>query len=428
YQTNTTYKYKLLVSMSIAMLWLLHPLNTQAVTYVVQRLASLTTLFYLVSLYCYFKLRLEYFSKKWCFGLILTILFGLMTKQNFVVFFVCIYCFELIYSNVRIRKSIVILTAVAVLSFIILAHILPASIIEALNQSTKEVQEYSRLDYFLTQLFVVLEYIKKFFIPVKQQLFMTNLLSTEVSVLHVLALLAHVFLIFLAVALRNILPLFTIGVVIFYTGHSVESFIIPIRDIAFEHRTYLPNIGLSISCVSVFAHLLNRYPRFNVFVLISLCVTLTAMTYNRNQLWQEPFKFYENEYRLSPQNPRAMEQFAVELMSIDKRDAAEVLLRDAININLSSGKLSASSLNNLIVILTKRRDLNGVIETANIALKYVTNRHDRSMIMASTSYAYLSMGYCEFAYELSQSALELDPTNIDAKRYIDKCSSSISHH
>ena len=40
------------VAFAAALLWTVHPLNTQAVTYIVQRTESLASLFYLLTLYC----------------------------------------------------------------------------------------------------------------------------------------------------------------------------------------------------------------------------------------------------------------------------------------------------------------------------------------------------------------------------------------
>ncbi|MBI2340743.1 MAG: tetratricopeptide repeat protein, partial [Deltaproteobacteria bacterium] len=47
------------IALFTALLFLVHPVQTQAVTYIVQRFASLVTLFYLVAVVCYVKWRLS---------------------------------------------------------------------------------------------------------------------------------------------------------------------------------------------------------------------------------------------------------------------------------------------------------------------------------------------------------------------------------
>ena len=44
-----------LIGFSVALLWTLHPLQTEAVTYIVQRAESLMGLFYLLTLYCFIR-------------------------------------------------------------------------------------------------------------------------------------------------------------------------------------------------------------------------------------------------------------------------------------------------------------------------------------------------------------------------------------
>ena len=67
-----------------ALLWLVHPLQTQSVAYIVQRMNSLATLFYLLSILLYAKSRLESKDrprKLLLAGCILSGLFALASKE-----------------------------------------------------------------------------------------------------------------------------------------------------------------------------------------------------------------------------------------------------------------------------------------------------------------------------------------------------------
>ena len=67
-----------------SLLWLVHPLQIQAVAYIVQRLTSLCALFFLLSFFCYLQGRLDHARKGLVFY-VLSFLFGLLaidTKQN----------------------------------------------------------------------------------------------------------------------------------------------------------------------------------------------------------------------------------------------------------------------------------------------------------------------------------------------------------
>ena len=55
----------LLVAFLGSLLWLVHPLQSQAVAYIIQRLTSLCTLFFLLSLFCYLQGRLTHTRRRW---------------------------------------------------------------------------------------------------------------------------------------------------------------------------------------------------------------------------------------------------------------------------------------------------------------------------------------------------------------------------
>jgi hypothetical protein len=78
-----------------ALFWLVTPLNSQAVIYIVQRMTLLTTLFFLLAFYAYISAR----EKKKAHLFVLSGVFfvlSLLSKQNGVVFPLVIVAYELI--------------------------------------------------------------------------------------------------------------------------------------------------------------------------------------------------------------------------------------------------------------------------------------------------------------------------------------------
>ena len=68
-----------------AALWAIHPIQTQAVTYIVQRMASMAAMFYILSILCYIKFRMSRSSPHRIFFLlscILTFLLAIGSKEN----------------------------------------------------------------------------------------------------------------------------------------------------------------------------------------------------------------------------------------------------------------------------------------------------------------------------------------------------------
>ncbi len=68
----------------IALLWAVHPLQTESVTYTVQRAESLVALFYLLSLYCFIRGASAAKARFWHMGAVLACLAGMATKEVMV--------------------------------------------------------------------------------------------------------------------------------------------------------------------------------------------------------------------------------------------------------------------------------------------------------------------------------------------------------
>ncbi len=88
------------IALLAAVLWAIHPIQTQAVTYIVQRMASMAAMFYVFSLYCYIKARLDS-SKKYriilFLGCGLSFLLGLGSKENAVTLPIALGLIEVLF-------------------------------------------------------------------------------------------------------------------------------------------------------------------------------------------------------------------------------------------------------------------------------------------------------------------------------------------
>jgi len=75
---------RILPAFAVALLWALHPLQTEAVTYVSQRAESLMGLFYLLTLYCFIRGAQSAHARGWHVLSVLSCLLGMATKEVMV--------------------------------------------------------------------------------------------------------------------------------------------------------------------------------------------------------------------------------------------------------------------------------------------------------------------------------------------------------
>jgi tetratricopeptide (TPR) repeat protein len=241
-----------------------HPIQTQAVTYVVQRLSSLMTMFYLVSFVMYVKARL---SKPLGKGLAFYVLslsaavLAMLTKENAVTLpFVVLLC-EVMFNRDGIKKRALYLGPF-VLTLLIIPVALAAgtgwsygSIIKSALAITSS-EDISSWGYFLTESRVLVTYLRLFFLPRREE------------------------------------RLVSFGFLWFFVTLSVESSVIPIADVIFEHRMYLPSVGAIIAIVASMVILTDSYgwkraKKASVPVLAGVIALFSIMAYSRNSIWQE---------------------------------------------------------------------------------------------------------------------------------------------
>ncbi|MCB2184354.1 MAG: tetratricopeptide repeat protein [Desulfobulbaceae bacterium] len=296
-----------------ALLFILHPLQTQAVTYIVQRSASLAALFYIGSMCCYVWARISDESKqRLLFGAIAILLacLALFTKQNTVTLPLAILLVELVFfqsnpkkTGVGLLMGVLLLAAVYGLAVTVF-DVSPLSL-ETADSLTRETEALSRLQYLAIQSGIVWTYIRLFFWPTGLHLDYHVTFPGSITDPVVLAALAgHLLVIGLGFFVIRRLPYVGFGILFYYLAHLVESSIIPIRDIAFEHRTYLPNMGLCLAVAWLFMQAINRKKTPALLATAAVIVILAGATWSRNTVWKDPAVFWADCVQKAPDNPR----------------------------------------------------------------------------------------------------------------------------
>ncbi len=161
------------IALAAALLFVAHPIQTQAVTYIVQRFASLVTLFYLLTVVCYLKWRLASSETRsrilWYGGAVLSTVLAMKTKENSFTLPFMILLLEGVFFQSSTRKR-----WLALLPFLLTLPIIPLSHSGAMGEGeagfAQETAEISGSDYLFTQFRVIVTYIRLLFLPIQQNL------------------------------------------------------------------------------------------------------------------------------------------------------------------------------------------------------------------------------------------------------------------
>ncbi len=335
------------IAMSCALIFIAHPVQTQAVTYIVQRFTSLSTLFYLLSLALYIKARLSYYvttskgqkqqrnipikSVLYYLASVFSTVLAMKTKEISFTLPFMIVLYELIFFSPRNaeQQTLNLKRLYLFIPFLLTLLIIPLGLVGAnksaggtigdWREAVQETEEIPRGVYFLTQFRVIVTYIRLLFLPIKQNLDYDYSLSD--SLFDLKTLISFLFLLSIFVAVLYLFKwsrrtgngygiLASFGILWFFITLSIESSIIPIRDVIFEHRLYLPSVGAIIAFSSAVFYVLD-YAKTKLSPLQATCVLLlltvaplSITAYQRNFVWKNEGTLWGDVVRKSPEKAR----------------------------------------------------------------------------------------------------------------------------
>lgn len=386
------------VPFATSLLFVCHPIQTQSVTYIVQRYTSLATLLYLLSALMYIRARISHACqsikhKTWLYGII-SLLAGMLSMRckeiAFTLPFMLATIEMFLFQGKLLRNRFFVSAMIGLLLIIPAQQILRHGftgiddLFYSISRGTREELTYSRTDYLLTEFRVVVTYLRLMFFPVNQNLdydyplqkiFFTPAVILSLM-LHISILLSSIIMFFnsrsffkgrkpfVGICIR----LCSFGIVWFYLALSVESSFIPILDVIFEHRLYLPSVGFFLSATSIAALVLSGSRTSQKVAWASLAIltlTFTTATIRRNAVWNDELRLWEDAVRKAPNKIRVLNNLGA--FSISKRrpeKAIPALLRV---LEIQPGY--TESINNIGVALDL---VPQVVGRYNNGLKYLT--------------------------------------------------------
>lgn len=289
------------------LIFLCHPAQTQAVTYIVQRMASMAACFYILGVYCYVRARI---GPKGLYPVLALICAALafLTKPTAYTFPFALALTEWLFfrgDGTPLMKRLARLAPFFILQCGVFAFFYTGWIAEqGLADAFRFETRMPRLHYLLSQLHVLRTYLRIFVFPVGLNLdYDYPVAQTLLDPGTLASLLTHGVLIVTACAFARREPLLSFGILWFYGTLVIESSLVVFQDVIFEHRMYLPMAGLAAAAALMLRKWIKPDVRYGAFVL-ALAFVLGGMTYARNGVWQSEVSLWEDTLVKSPEKAR----------------------------------------------------------------------------------------------------------------------------
>lgn len=335
-----------------------HPVQTESITYITQRYASLAAFFYLASVVLYLKARLGAKAGirklPYILSMILAV-FAMRTKEiSFTLPLAVMLLEATLFGKADARTRIKALVPLALTLLIIPLTFLTHEAAPGMGISdsitalqNKELSELSRYDYLITQFRVIVKYLRLLAIPYGLNLLYElktykSFFTPEVVASFIFLLALFVFAVYVLVrSLKNrgaYGVLFSIGVLWFFLTLSVESSLIPIRDVIFEHRLYLPSFGAFLAFFSMVFYILGKRGEGKaapVILAIAIALPLGIVAHKRNEVWKDGLSLWSDVVEKSPESPLGRLNLGAAYYKKGLVKEAEVEFRESVRLDPS---------------------------------------------------------------------------------------------
>jgi tetratricopeptide (TPR) repeat protein len=295
-----------------AAVFLLHPIQTEAVSYIAGRSETLSVFFFLAAFAVFLYRRTPEVS--WPTSIAVLLLFGAaaLTKEHTLVLPALLlltdYYWNPGFSFSGMRRNwrlYVPMFLAAAASMVFVARVLTQAATAGFG-----LKDLTWYQYFFTECRAFFVYLRLLVFPAGQNLDWEYPISRNIldhgAILGLAAILA---LAGAAIYFRRRYPLASYGFLVYLLLMAPTSSFVPIKDPVAERRLYLPMIGILLVAIAALARM--RVDRRKLAAaLCGIAAVLAIATYRRNEVWASDIAIWEDAARNSPGKQRVHFQLA----------------------------------------------------------------------------------------------------------------------
>ncbi|MDD4005261.1 MAG: tetratricopeptide repeat protein [Elusimicrobiaceae bacterium] len=386
-----------------ALFFAAHPVQTQAVTYIYQRLAELGAFFYLAACALFLRAlktgpraKLEYWTSVICAAA------AYYSKENTYSL-----PFALLAGGYLTRGGNFTKDLPGLIPFALLW--IPAGINLAQSETFNDIAklggrpDITPLNYFAAQGGVILTYLKLIVWPAGQMLLYDLRAPETLLSARALGGWTAVTLVFgaLGYALRRNRPAL-FGLAFFAISLSIEASFIPLQDLIFEHRLYLPLAGAALIIAAVLGEIKEAVLTRTAAAAVIAALGITA--FNRNAVWRDEVSLLTDNLIKAPRRAELASDLGAALIARRDFQAALEVLGAAARIAPEFSPTYA----NLGVALYYTGDTDGAQRSFKKAL---VNNPDRDRALAGLGNLFREKGDYKTALDYYGQAYRFNPKN-----------------
>lgn len=393
-----------LLSLLTSLFFVVHPIHTQAVSYIAGRADGLAALFILISVILYIKQ-----SRSHNIGLFLLMtlsyLLAILSRENSLILPLILLVYHYVFKTRIDYKgfAVVVCLTIGYIIFrsVLFKHLMP-------DTPLHDTTFLQRIPGFFVAL---TKYIQLIIWPMNLHMEYGDKLFKITNPRAILGGVLFISLLFSVVRAGNKNRLFLFALLWFLVTLVPSSNIYPINAYMAEHWLYLPSVGIFLIASRGMCVLYDKtnLRGFSIILCIALLGFYSFLTFRQNAVyWREPEAFYQHTLKYAPDSFRANNNLGKLYHASGRTDEAIVLFKKAIEIN----PRDADSYNNLAAVSYEP----GKNEQEIIRLfkKAVNHNPTHAKAYYNLGKLYGDIGDYEQAVPSLKKAIQLNPNYVEA--------------
>lgn len=322
------------LSVLTSVLFVLHPVHTEVVSYISGRADSLSLIF---TLLCF----IFYIQKRALFPLFFA--FALLSKENALIlpFLILLYHYtfkkkikigrlsavlnfvEGRFSIILCISSIYIILRLTVFKSLIPHEINPGTVIQRIPGLFIAIASYIKILLFPFNLHM--EYGRRLF-------YFSNPKAIT-GIFIVSALLLY------CCKKRKESNLIFFSILWFFIALMPHANIYPVNAYMAEHWLYLPSVGFFLILANLLCHIYKSIKPIAILSIITIIIFYSHLTIKQNNYWKDPITFYARTFKYTPDSYRVCSNLSDTYLCAEKYEEAVVVLTKSLEIDPSSERL-----------------------------------------------------------------------------------------